>query len=186
MPSHAKALPGPFRAMSRILRRATDLTMVFAGVALALMTVHVVADVTARVVFNSPIPGTLEIVAFYYMVAAIVFPAGYLERRDEHITVELFYGRLSPFGQRVCYVFSGLLTSVFFSIFAYQSWLDALKATATREMVMGAAQIEIWPARYVLPVSFALLVLVALLNVARVFLRPLEDPANKDSTADVD
>ncbi|MCP1337091.1 TRAP transporter small permease [Futiania mangrovi] len=185
MTTSQKALPRPFRAATRLVRRATDLSMVFAGIALVLMTVHVVADVTARVVFNSPIPGTLEIVAFYYMVAAIVFPAGYLERRDEHITVELFYMRLSPFGQRICYAFSGLLTAVFFSIFAYQSWLDALKATRTREMVMGAAQIEIWPARYVLPISFALLVLVAVLNVVRVVLRPHETPTNKDTTADV-
>jgi TRAP-type C4-dicarboxylate transport system permease small subunit len=175
-----------FAGMVRLVGRATDFLMVLAGVALALMTIHVVADVTMRVIFNSPIPGTLEIVAFYYMVAAIVFPVAFLERKDEHISVELFYGFFPAWAKRASYVFACLLSAVFFAVFAYQSWLDALKATASREVVMGAAAIQIWPARYILPISFALLVVVALLKIVRVFLRPSETPDGQDLAKSLD
>ena len=167
------------------LRRATDLTMLLAGLALVLMTLHVLADVIAGLVFNSPIPGTLEIVAFYYMVAAIVFPAAYLERRNEHIAVELFYSRFPGWGRRAADVWAALLTAAFFAAFTYQSWLDALEATATREVVMGAAAIEIWPSRYILPISFALMVLVSLFNALRALLRQTEDP-EQEHPLDVD
>ena len=152
------------RRLDRVLLRLLDATMLIAGLALAFMLVHVTADVLARVLFNDPIEGTLEIVAFYYMVAAVVAGVAYLERRDLNISVDLFYLRFPRPMRRACYVLDSLLTALFFGLFAYRSGLDALYALAIRERVMGMAEIEIWPSRFVLPLSFTLVVLVALRN----------------------
>lgn len=171
------------KSFDRILLRLLDVTMLIAGVALAFMLVHVTADVVARVLFNDPIEGTLEIVAFYYMVAAVVAGIAYLERRDLNISVDLFYQRFPRPLRRASYVLSSLLTAIFFGLFAYRSGLDALYALETREQVMGMAEIEIWPSRFVLPISFTLVVLVALRNVVVAVTGPFDGPASVSRTS---
>ncbi|HBM14119.1 MAG TPA: hypothetical protein DD390_15610 [Rhodospirillaceae bacterium] len=74
--------------------------------------------------------------------------------------------------RRVVFVFSILTTALFFGLFAYQSWFDSLRAMSSREIVMGASLIEIWPSRFFMPISFGLLVLACLLRAAKVILTP--------------
>ncbi len=148
------------------------LLLIFGTLAMILMAVHVSADVVGRLFFTHPVYGTTEIVSFYYMVATVCLPLAYIELRDNHITVEVIYMRLPFFLRRITFVFSTLVTALFFALFAYQSWLDSLKATETREVVMGYALIEIWPSRYFLPISFALLVVAALLRSVKAILTP--------------
>ncbi|GAB5467502.1 MAG: hypothetical protein Kilf2KO_05320 [Rhodospirillales bacterium] len=169
------AVSGRARALEAVERSLTWLSkilLVFGTIALILMAVHVSADVVGRIFFTHPVYGTTEIVSFYYMVAAVCLPLAYMELRDNHITVEVVYLKL-PFSlRRITFVFSTLVTALFFGLFAYQSWFDALKATASREVVMGYALIEIWPSRYFLPISFGLLVLAALLRTVKAILTP--------------
>ena len=54
------------------------------------MAVHVIADVSARYLFNQPLPGTIEIVSLYYMVAVIYLPVAYVQSRRQHIVVTQF------------------------------------------------------------------------------------------------
>jgi len=150
----------------------TKALLIAGTAALMLMALHVIADVVGRLAFNQPVYATTEIVSFYYMVAAVCLPLAYIELRDDHITVEVLYGKLPLWMRRVVFVFSALVTALFFGLFAYQSWLDSLRATAAREVVMGNAFIEIWPSRYFLPVSFGLLVITTLLRALRAMLMP--------------
>ncbi len=166
--ARATALQG----IERVLGWLTRILLVIGTVALILMAIHVTADVIGRLAFTHPVYGTTEIVSFYYMVAAVCLPLAYMELRDDHITVEVIYQKLPMLLRRIVFVFSTLVTALFFGLFAYQSWFDSLKATASREMVMGNAFIEIWPSRYFLPVSFGLLVLAALLRAVRAILQP--------------
>lgn len=158
--------------IERILSWLTKVLLVVGTIALVLMAIHVTADVVGRLAFTQPVYGTTEIVSFYYMVAAVCLPLAYMELRDDHITVEVVYQKLPPWLRRAVFVFSTLVTALFFGLFAYQSWLDSLKATAARETVMGHAFIEIWPSRYFLPISFGLLVLAALLRSVRAIISP--------------
>lgn len=164
---------GTLQAIERVLGWMTRVLLVFGTIALLLMAVHVIADVVGRLAFSSPVYGTTEIVSFYYMVAAVCLPLAYMELRDEHITVDILYLKLPMPLRRAVFVFAGLVTALFFGLFAYRSWLDSLRAMATREMVMGNAFIEIWPSRYFLPIAFGLLVVVALLRVVKAIVAPM-------------
>ena len=138
--------------------------------AVILMAVHVTWDVVQRTFFGRGMLGTTEIVSFYYMVAVVCFPLAWVERRDEHINVEVLYQAMPPGGQRVMGLFATLCTTGFFAVFAYRSWQDALSALSTGETMMGYAEIAIWPARFILPVSFALVVLVCFGQLMRLAL----------------
>lgn len=158
--------------IDRLLGWLAKAFLVAGTFALVLMAIHVITDVVGRLLFSTPVYATTEIVSFYYMVAVVCLPLAYIELRDEHITVDILYQRLPPLMRRIVFVFACLVTALFFGLFAYQSWLDSLRATATREILMGNALIEIWPSRYFLPLSFALLVLATLLRAARAILTP--------------
>ncbi|HAE02750.1 MAG TPA: TRAP transporter small permease [Rhodospirillaceae bacterium] len=158
--------------VERLLSLLATLLLIAGTVALVLMATHVVSDVVGRLFFNHPVYGTTEIVSFYYMVGAVCLPLAYMELRDEHITVDVFYQKMPLMMRQVVFVFSILTTALFFGLFAYQSWFDSLRAMSSREIVMGASLIEIWPSRFFMPISFGLLVLACLLRAAKVILTP--------------
>ncbi|HBM14118.1 MAG TPA: hypothetical protein DD390_15605, partial [Rhodospirillaceae bacterium] len=80
--------------VERLLSLLATLLLIAGTVALVLMATHVVSDVVGRLFFNHPVYGTTEIVSFYYMVGAVCLPLAYMELRDEHITVDVFYQKM--------------------------------------------------------------------------------------------
>lgn len=156
----------------RMLSMLANLLLIVGTLALVLMATHVISDVVGRLFFNHPVYGTTEIVSFYYMVGAVCLPLAYIELRDEHITVDVFYLKMPLVMRRVVFVISLLATALFFGLFAYQSWFDSLRAMGSREIVMGSSLIEIWPSRFFMPLSFGVLVLACLLRIVKVVLSP--------------
>jgi TRAP-type C4-dicarboxylate transport system permease small subunit len=171
--------------IDRCTTGAAKLLMWVGCLAVILMAVHVTWDVMQRTFFGRGMLGTTEIVSFYYMVAVVCFPLAWIERRDEHINVEILFQKMPPGGQRCMSIFAGIASAGFFSVFAYRSWLDALGAFSTGETMMGYAEIAIWPARFILPISFALVVVVCVNQIVRLLFgtapvaetRPLEEDA---------
>ena len=154
----------------RVATGAAKLLMWVGCCAVVLMAVHVTWDVVQRTFFGRGMLGTTEIVSFYYMVAVVCFPLAWIERRDEHINVEILYQRMPVTIQRLMSLFAVLCSAGFFSAFAYRSWLDALSAFSTGETMMGYAEIAIWPARFILPISFALVVVVCIGQIGRLLM----------------
>ncbi len=155
------------QTIDRVCRGFSALLVTFACIAVILMALHVSYDVTARSFVQGGIYGTTEIVSYYYMIACVCLPLAYIELRDEHITVEVFYDLFSTRVKKLVLAFSIICTAIFFGAFAWRSWLDALSAFSTRERLMGYADIQIWPARFFLPISFGLLVCACGLRLAR-------------------
>lgn len=160
------------QGVDRTIHLFGRILLVFATIAILMMALHIVADVVGRLTAARPIYGTTEIVSFYYMVAVVCLPLAYIELRDEHITVDVFYLHMPLWLKRTVFVFACLVTAGFFALFAYQSWHDSLRAMATRDMVMGHAMIEIWPSRFFMPIGFALLVVAALLRAVKALVQP--------------
>ena len=134
---------------------------------LALMMFHVTADVGMRYLFNRPIIGTPETVAYYYMVFAVFLPLAFVERRGEHIRVELFTRMMPNWLQLALYLVACGLGLIFFGMVGYQSYLDAVRATTRSETMMSNFPFYIWPARWALPIGFGGIMLALLVNMIR-------------------
>jgi len=143
--------------------------MFISSIFLVLMMLHVTADVFMKYFFNSPIEGTFETVTFYYMITVVFLPLALVELRNEHIYVDLFVRRFSNISQQWIYIFACLIGIVYFSILSYQTFIDALKATAERETVMSNYLFYVWPARWALPIGMGCMVLALALNIGRAF-----------------
>ena len=136
------------------------------------MMLHVTLDVTLKYIFNTPIQGTLEITAFYYMVAIVVLPMGFVELTRQSISVDIFYDMFPRPMQIAVVAFVLLASAAGYGLIGVIALQDAVVAFNKREIVMGSADIAIWPARIMLPIALLLAMLVCLMHFFRMLLSP--------------
>jgi len=158
------------------LRRLSMGLTIIAGVGLLLMMTQTVVDVLMKNFFGAPIEGNLEIVSVYHMVAIVFLPLAIVELKHEHINVDLLV-RLFPRGlRRVTDTLSYLVSTVFFGMLTYQTWIDAVQAFRIGEILMTSILITIWPAKFSLPIGFAAVMLASLLHTVRSATDPSFEP----------
>lgn len=153
--------------IGRFLGRISELTSILGGLAIALMMLQITADVVMRAVFNSPLPGTITLVSYYYMVIAAFIPLAYNEKLDSHISVEVVTERLPVAVQRHLAGWLLLFSVGVFGGLALRSWQEAMKKyDVGASIVQGDSSFWIWPSYFVLPFSFGLMATVTLYKFA--------------------
>ncbi len=152
---------------ARLVRLLMRLFEVTGMIAVGLMVLHVTADVAMRGLLNQPIQGTLEMMAYWYMVAISFVGLWLAQVNFEHISVTMITERLDPASRRVLDVAIALITVVFLVSLGWFSAVHAIDAFEEQEFV-GAYHIAVWPMRFVVVVGlFAYAVTVAHQTVTR-------------------
>lgn len=160
---------------------AIKLVMWVACVFTVLMMAHIAVDVFLRVVFNAPLVGTFEVVANYYMVAVMYLPLAYVSRYEGQIIVELF---TRNFGERRLLrwdAVANVVTAIYVGVFAIYTGVMAVEQTETGEIKeTGDTFMQIWPARWLLPIAFGLMAIYLLVRVRQDLhrARDLEPPVS--------
>lgn len=112
-----------------------------------------------RYFFGVSSNGWLEI-QWYLFGAGVMLGAAQVLRLNEHVRVDLFYGRWPPRTQALLDLFGFL---VFFLpvmlLLTYLSWPILVEMFVSRETSPNAGGLIRWPAMSLLPLGFALLVL---------------------------
>jgi TRAP-type C4-dicarboxylate transport system permease small subunit len=152
--------------MIKLFERLTHLLGWIAGLAVLLMMVHVIIDVVGKYFFNMPFPGTAEIVANYYMIGCVFLPLAWVEASNGSIVVEVIYEKVPVRAQKVMLVLADIVSAIYYAILATISWTVARHAFSVNESVDGIWRITTWPAKFVLPFGFALVVVILLLRIA--------------------
>jgi TRAP-type C4-dicarboxylate transport system permease small subunit len=137
----------------------------------------ILADVTGRTFFDTPLHGTTEIVA--NSVVMIVFlQAGYAIRSHSMLRTEVLLNWLGPNAQRVALGFADLLGVAFFLIILLGGFDPAIRAFVNGEFEgEGALRVPVWPTRIVIVVGSAL----SILNYLVLFYIDVFDPERRDS-----
>lgn len=149
--------------IGRFLSKITNLMTVIGGLAIAFMMLHITFDVASRFLFNSPMPGTISIVSYYYMVIAVFIPLAFAEQKNAHISVEVITARLPMWMQAQLERLSLLLSITIFSLLTIRTWEEAEKKRIYgATVVQGSDSISIWITYYVLPIGCGLMAIVAL------------------------
>ena len=144
----------------------------------------VCGDVIGRVVFNSPIKGTPEIVSFSIVVICFL-QAPFAIRSGGMIFVDALTTHLPPLAQRVLEIFGYLLGIAFFSIVFWGSIDPAIHAWNSSEFEgEGAMRVPVWPARFIILVGTFLAAFNYLLNVAERLRAPLGQPTRAPGNPD--
>ncbi|WP_109466927.1 TRAP transporter small permease subunit [Albibacillus kandeliae] len=146
----------------------------FSWLAAVLMLFQVSLDILGKFLFGTPVPGTAEVVASYYMIALVFMALPLIEKRQDAIVVDLLYERFGPRLQRVCRIAALVFTLVFYLAFAWITFGIAMKSMAIREVIIGSREFLVWPSRFFLPAGC---VLAAVVVILRQFV-PVEDTAH--------
>lgn len=155
----------PDSTLRRWSERVGDWLVAPAELCVLLMMLHMLADITARVVLGAGLEGTVESVTHLYMVGAAILPLAALEARSQHLHVEAVVERVGPSLAKALTCFAKLLTAFVCAAMAWLTLEQALGATAIREHVeLTRWSLPTWPARWVFPVAFGAMAIAALVN----------------------
>lgn len=139
---------------ARQLRWPGQLAGLLGGIAVVLLLVTVLIDVTLRFAFSMPLPGTIEYVSFWYMGAISFLGMALAERHGEHIDAPLVFDRLpAPIRREVIVIGKVLFAAVMIAI-AVWGWEEAVRQWEIGERG-GAAGVALWPARFLVPLGAA-------------------------------
>ncbi len=140
--------------------------MIVGATAVALMMLHITVDVISKHVFNTPMPGTITVVSNYYMILVAFLPLAFTERRNGHIAVEVLVENFPDKAQRGLNVFAMILGAIIFGALAYRGWFEAERARNFGTfMIEQDTKLYTWPARYLLPIGFALMTVTLTVKV---------------------
>jgi TRAP-type C4-dicarboxylate transport system permease small subunit len=109
----------------------------------------VAADVIGRVVFNSPVKGTPEIVSMSIVIICFLL-AAYAVHSGSMIRTDVLAGIFGPRARTFAALLSGVLGAGFFGIIVWGSLEPLQHAWASGEFEgEGALRVPVWPARLV-------------------------------------
>jgi TRAP-type C4-dicarboxylate transport system permease small subunit len=147
--------------LGRLLAWITNMTTIAGALAIAFMMLHISADVLARFLFDTPLPGTITIVSNYYMIIAAFIPLAFAEQKEAHISVEVVTELLPGVVQKHLAGWLLLVSMAAFALLAVRTWGEALaKHRIGASIVQGDTSILIWPTYYMLPIGCGLMVLI--------------------------
>ncbi len=105
--------------MEKMVAPVKNLLLMVAAAVLALMMFLTALDVGLRYIFNSPIPGGLELVE-YMMAVVVPFALAYTAFAKGHIGVDLVMERFSLRFQGLVGCLTTLLTAALYALIAWQ------------------------------------------------------------------
>ena len=117
------------------------------------------ANATVRKLFNYSSNAYLEI-QWYLFSVIFLFGAGYTLLRNEHVRIDIIAGRLSARTQNWIDVFGIILFLFPMSVvIMWLGWPVFVDSYVRNEVSTNAGGLIVWPARLMVPVGFALLIM---------------------------
>lgn len=154
----------PRRAGLGLLAGWRSLIAVIGGAGMVLLLVTILADATLRFALNKPISGTLEYVAYWYMIPIAFCGMALAERYGEHIDAPLIFDRLPANLRREFEVVGKLLFLAVLLAMLWWGWEEAVRQYEFGERG-AAAGVAIWPTRFLVPLGAAACAIEVLVNV---------------------
>jgi TRAP-type mannitol/chloroaromatic compound transport system permease small subunit len=125
-----------------------------------------VADVVGTEFLGRPVLGTLEFTEST-MVLVVFGALAYAQERRAHIRVELLYSHVGPRGKSFMEAVTHIVAFVFFALVAWQGYVELLYSWEIKESTMGSVRFPLYPARVLLLVGVALLLLRLVIDIAQ-------------------
>ena len=146
----------------RISARLVYVLLAVAAVLTFCLSFLVVADVIGRVVFNSPVKGTPEIVSMSIVIICFLL-AGYAVQSGSMLQADILTGLMGWRGPLVSALLSGILGAAFFGIIVWGGYEPTLHAWTSGEFEgEGALRIPVWPARVAVMLGSLLVAIIYL------------------------
>ncbi|MDC7785688.1 TRAP transporter small permease [Rhodoplanes sp. TEM] len=153
----------------RLTTPVVHLLLALAALIIFALGFLVVADVVGRGVFNSPVKGTPELVSMSIVIVCFLL-AAHAVQSGGMLKADVLVGAFGARGQAFSELVSGVLGVLFFGLIVWGGFGPALNAFVVGEYEgEGALRVPAWPARFVVVIGSALVVLIYLAKLVRAF-----------------
>ncbi|MCK9513806.1 MAG: TRAP transporter small permease subunit [Pigmentiphaga sp.] len=160
-------------AIARVLSGLEKVAMALATTATFLAMLIIVLEIVFRR-FGSYIPGSVEIITAYLIIAISYFPLMRLERTGGMISMDLINNMVGKKANRVLDVVVAVASIAVYVLLAVASYHYAIEKWEIQAYVLTSTYaLMTWPAYFMLPLSFALAAAIVLLRL--VSLHPATD-----------
>lgn len=150
--------------LSTLLQKSALVLVLLGAVGMVSSMFLGTADVVGTQFLGVPVPGALEITESTMVL--IVFGAlAFAQMRRAHIRVEILYSHVGPRAQAFMDAVTHMVALVFFALLAWQGYGEALYGWEIRESTLGYIRFPLYPARWLLVLGTALLLLRLALDV---------------------
>ncbi|OGO21923.1 MAG: hypothetical protein A2144_13875 [Chloroflexi bacterium RBG_16_50_9] len=155
--------------IDRVIERASHLFLVLSGVLIVLMMFAATYGVARRYIFNSPEPYSYEI-STMFLLFSFVFAISAVENLGRHIRVDFISSHLAEGAQNVILNIIAPLMGLFFSILLVWKGVEvSLFSLKIGEVSSSSWREPLFPIKLMVPIGYALLVLVLLTRVYKGF-----------------
>jgi TRAP-type mannitol/chloroaromatic compound transport system permease small subunit len=169
-------------ALSRAIDAITERVGRFVYWLVLIVVLISAANAIVRKLFNYSSNAYLEI-KWYLFSVIFLFGAGYTLLRNEHVRIDIISGRLSARAQNWIDVVGIVLFLWPMSfVIMWLSWPLFVDSLARHDVSSNAGGLLIWPARLMMPIGFALLIMQSVSELIKriAFLRGrIPDPLQK-------
>ncbi|MFN3642601.1 MAG: TRAP transporter small permease [Gemmobacter sp.] len=149
----------------KIVDRAILALGILAAAAVVVMMAHVTLNVVVSLLFGTPIPGTLALVANYYMPLITFLPLAFVERIENHVAVEVVTQVFPAPARTHLYGWTFLFCFAVCGLLAFGTWIEAVEKYQIGSFrIERGLKVPTWPVRFAAPVSYGLLSLLFLLK----------------------
>jgi len=159
------------------LGRVENAFNMFAAFSILALMLLAVAQVFGRLVFNTPIPGFIDITEQAMAIFAFAGVA-YCQRVGGHIRMEIVLGKLSGRTLYICEMIGVILIAFTVALLIWGSWFHFERALNIGDSTMDI-RLPTWPSKLMIPVALSLLFLRLLMQIygyARLVSNPAREP----------
>jgi TRAP-type C4-dicarboxylate transport system permease small subunit len=123
------------------------------------------ADVIGTKFLDYPVPGTLEFTEST-MVLVVFGALAFTQSKRGHIRVEIFYNFGGPRSRALLDAFTHLIALIYFGLLCWVGIQEAIYSWEISEASMGTIRFPLFPARALLAIGTALLLLQLVTDIA--------------------
>jgi TRAP-type C4-dicarboxylate transport system permease small subunit len=153
------------QSLQKVCDAVTHLLLAIGASVLSAMMFLTTADVILRYFFESPLPGTYEILQ-YMMSIVIPFGIAYCAHEDAHVSVDILFASLPRRIQSFLQCVNSLIVLLLFLLIAWQS-ISYVQETYESGLTSGILYIPSYPFVGAMALGFSTLCLVLLLDFIR-------------------
>ncbi|MDQ8022048.1 MAG: TRAP transporter small permease subunit [Moraxellaceae bacterium] len=157
----------PFLLLANAIDRVTRVFGYVAAALVMLACLVSAGNALSRYLFSISSNAWLE-VQWHMFAGIVMLGAAWTLRQNEHVRVDVFYGRLAP-RTKAWVDLLGLLVFLMpaMILLLEMSWPYFVNSWISQETQNPAGGLKVWPARLMLPVGFALVTLQGIAEIIK-------------------
>lgn len=149
-----------------VIRKLEKILLLIGVGMLLLMMFLGAADVIGRYLLNKPIKGALE-GGQLLMAGVALLSWGYTQAVKGHISVEILFVRYPAIVQSIITLISLLLTTIIFSLIAWQSALIAMESLEQQRMLENIP-LPLFPFQLMVPIGASIFCLESIIQLVQI------------------